>query len=252
MKIIIFILFFSLVSSVSCAGRLCFSYAETYYEQIYCELEAKGKGGDLPSFYDFRRNDEMVQALLLRQVSRRLGIELKIPLKASAPIAPASSSSLEHKSAIMACSLGKNGINCPSKRYTLVANQSNGQLGAEVLKDSNRMELAVFKGSLADRQAVDQYLQATYLQYLSKMMEIGLGGATLSYAKFAYLFMDLKAKGVDFSRRFETMYHYLKRDKININVPIKRQPPAEMTMDSCYPMQKLILCSVGLRNMIYL
>ena len=69
MKTIVLVIPMLLFCGAVHADRFCFTYAENYYEQIYCEVQASGQGKDLPGFYDFRRNDEMMQALCRTKVS---------------------------------------------------------------------------------------------------------------------------------------------------------------------------------------
>ncbi len=240
-------------SSAANADRFCFSYAESYYEQIYCEVQASGKGAGLPSMYDFRRNDERVQALLLKRFARRIGIELKMPASSSrnTVIEVGANPVLIDDNSFSGCELKINSIHCGTSRYKMVTNRTNKQLGNNALATSNRMNLAIFKGSLSDSIAVEMYLSESYQHYLSKMMEIGLGAATLSYAKFAFLFSDLNRKGIDFQKRFETMYRYLKQDKKNIAVTVKSKPPPGLTLEYCYRLERLILCSIGMTNIIF-
>ena len=63
------------------ADRWCFAHAESYYEQVFCQVKAAGKGRDLPQFYEFKKNNETTQALLLKRVAQQIGITLKMPGK---------------------------------------------------------------------------------------------------------------------------------------------------------------------------
>src|SRR5690606_29447940 len=63
------------------AQSYCFLSAPTYYEQAYCELQAKGAARGLPPFQQFKRNDETIQAVLLKRPAARLGIQLPTPKK---------------------------------------------------------------------------------------------------------------------------------------------------------------------------
>ena len=114
------------------------------------------------------------------------------------------------------------------------------------------MDMPTFRGSLSDRDAVEQYLRKSYQHYLFKMMDIGLGGSTLSYGKFAYLFDDLNSKGVSFGKRFEAMYGYLKKDKKTLSVPAKSQAPSELTPDDCYRLDVLLVCRLGVNNWLFM
>src|SRR5690606_13960643 len=71
----------SSISLSSYAQSFCFLSAATYYEQVYCELQAKGAARDLPPFHQFKRNDENIQAVLLKRPAARAGIDLPRPKK---------------------------------------------------------------------------------------------------------------------------------------------------------------------------
>ncbi|MEE8059510.1 MAG: hypothetical protein V3T17_16995 [Pseudomonadales bacterium] len=219
-----------------------------------CEVQARGKGKNLPAFYDFRRNDEKVQALLLKRFASRIGIALKMPKTSSRKVnvikSVPSFNVISHDS-VSNCERKKRLIRCGKKNYRLAGNRSNKQLKPEVLTANNRMGLPSYRGSLSDAQAVDEYLRESYQHYLFKMLEIGLGGVTLSYGKFAYLFNDLNSKGVGFSERFETIFTYLKLDKQKIAVPVKSTVPAELALDDCYRLDNLLLCWLGMDNFIF-
>lgn len=235
------------------ADQVCFSYAESYYEQVYCEVKAAGKGRDLPGFYDFRRNDEMMQALLLKRFARRIDIDLKLPKKTKVKAAnnKVAAKRPESDDLTARCDRSGNSIRCAQLTYHLVGNRTNQQLPPGILERSNKMGLPVFNGALTDTQAVDDYLVASYQQYLSKMLDIGLGGATLSYGKFAYLFADLNSKGLNFNERFELMYGYLKKDKQIMSVPAKATAPKKLSLADCYQLSQLLVCSYGKNNWIF-
>ena len=250
------LLLISLYSSQSNAGQFCFSYAENYYEQIYCEIKASGKGGGLPVWYDFRKSDEIVQALLLKPYVRSAGIKMTMPASTLAPVPSSkkitdSSSSRIVDLSLSNCVLGGDFINCSGKSYQLLSNKPNHQISKDALTKENRMGLADYWGSFSDAEAVDQYLSQSYYHYVVKMSDIGLGGSVLSYGKFMFLFDDLHRKGVGFSNRFEIMYHYLKLDKKKINVSIRSQLPEDLTLAQCFRLNSLLLCELGKRNMIF-
>tara|TARA_R110001592_G_scaffold52511_8_gene160708 strand:- start:25521 stop:25838 length:318 start_codon:yes stop_codon:yes gene_type:complete len=80
-----FLLFEAVVTQASSTTKYsaCFNQAETYYEQIYCEIKAKGQGVSLPSFVDFRKNNEQMQALLLKRKAEALNIPFTMQQKKS-------------------------------------------------------------------------------------------------------------------------------------------------------------------------
>ena len=69
----------ALLAGQSSAQSFCFASASSYYEQVYCELQARGEAKTLPPFYQFKRNDATTQALLLKRPAGRIGIELPMP-----------------------------------------------------------------------------------------------------------------------------------------------------------------------------
>ena len=63
------------------ADQFCFALAATYYEQVYCQLQAKAQTKGLPPFNQFKKNDEVVQASLLKRPAERNGIKLPAPVR---------------------------------------------------------------------------------------------------------------------------------------------------------------------------
>lgn len=243
-----------LVASQSHADRRCFSLAKSYYQQVYCELDARGKASGLPSFFDFSKNNETTQALLLKRPARSAGIELAMPVAAAKPQRDAAIEPAKQLSGgLRGCEYRGGSIDCPGHHYALVGNRANSRLAEDALSTSNQLGLAHYRGSLADVAALEQYLLQAYEQYLDKMLYIGLGAATLSWGKFYFLFMDLSAKGVSFSDRFEVMYHYLKIDKSAIAVSEKVSVPATGELSDCIDVgQHIVACGGSGRNAVYL
>lgn len=242
-----------LISSLSAlADSFCFAKAKTYYQQLYCEAKSRGYGSKLPGFYDFQRNNEMTQALLLKGPARSLGIALSMPVvvrqqpvfAVSAPTATASRSMSD-------CHLTGALIVCGNRLFHYRANQLNNALDNRALDESNSMAIPEFQGSYTDGQAVTSYLLTSYEHYLDKMLVIGLAEATMAYGSFAYLLNDLHDKGVSFSGRFEKMYFYLKQDKKQLAVSRHAQPPENMILDDCYPLQNFWVCGRNKRIYLY-
>lgn len=249
-------LVFALVSSTclfsASADRWCFTLAQTYFEQVYCQIQASGKTKGLPSYYDFKQNNDMTQGLLLRRFAPRVGIQIKVPrVSNKAKTVRASVNAKSSADVLSHCRLENNSFHCQSTVYRLVGNKNNDALEAGALKPANRMQLPEYQGLLSDVNAIDSYLLSSYTHYLEKMIKIGLGGSTLSYGKFVYLFNDLREKGISFSGRFETMYSYLKKDKQRLSVPLKSQAPAQMSHQDCYPLSSLLVCAFDTSNWIF-
>ncbi len=162
------------------ANQFCFASAKTYYEQIYCELEAKGKTKGLPSFDQFKRNNEIVQASLLKLPAERNRITLPPPKRAKSSAEDISVSNIpeSEKKAIFKKEIGKKESNkslsqqqekdnyvarkfdkpsgvtanancqlsaseivCSSQRYRLLGNKANKNLARGALLDENKMAL---------------------------------------------------------------------------------------------------------------
>lgn len=236
------------------ADDFCFLQATTYYEQIYCEVKAKGKGRSLPAFFDFQRNEPLMQALLLKRPAAKADIDMAMPVDEKNDIRPTATSprSTSTSSALDRCALSANVIRCGSGRYQLVGNLANSKLTEVALSKSNKMGLAGFSGNLSNESQVTDYLISQYQRYLEKMMEIGLGAVTLSLEKFHFLFYDLSQRGVSFSSRFETMYQFLKKDKKNISVSENFNADPGLSIDACYEIGlEIISCSGSKRNYAY-
>ena len=263
------------------ANQFCFASAKTYYEQVYCELEAKGKTKDLPSFDQFKHNNEVVQASLLKLPAERNRIALPPPKKTASSVSDVTASTIEKKaiakkeSGIQAapaqqeniqedyiprkfdkgsvvgdprCQLHTAEIQCTTKRYKLIGNRTNSHLDEGALLDSNKMLLPLYQPG----QSLSAYVTAAYRQYIEKMCAIGLGGVTMTYTRFAYLYEDLQSKNVNFVQRFELMYSFLKKDKAAMWISEKIPVNAQLAMQYCELMtEKLYICAAQGQNYIF-
>lgn len=258
------------------AKNFCFVKAETYYEQVFCEVSSKGNGRRLPDFYDFRKNDPLIQALLLKKPAARSGIALAMPRKktkkaqnnAKANVndransranisAKNAVSSAKHQQSVEptwrgGCEFDKNTIVCAKKRYVLTGNKNNNRLKADALSKGNRMGLVPYSKRLDNKVDVNDYLILSYQRYIEKMLAIGLGGVTMSSGKFAFLFHDLTNRGVSFNERFETMYRHLIKDKKTIRVNERASVDRPLSMDRCsYLNDKIITCAATQKNFLF-
>lgn len=248
----------------------CYAMADGYYEQVYCELQARGEAGSLPPMFEFKRNDATTQALLLRRPAERAGIEVPMPRQqadtprtrpALAPLSPepeparATSAPAEQVApaqALAGCELAGTVIHCPSGDYQLLGNRNNRHLAPNALEPENAMALPEFDGNMDDPAAVNRYLHRAYERYIDRMLAIGLGGVTMSYGRFAYLFEDLHNKGLDFGARFETMYRFLKQDKASMSVSEQPVMDNRLTIADCdFLNRELFVCSRGGRNYVF-
>lgn len=233
----------------------CFLDAETYYEQVYCEIKDRDPSTRLPSFIDFKKNPAKMQALLLMRKAKALGIEINMP--------PSNKPESENRSPKKAkhftvntpgsCQLKGQEIICADGKYVQVGNLPNKTLKEGVLNGTNRLILENYKGSRTHSQQMIAHLTQQYIIYLQKMLEIGLGGETMSFTKFHSLFQDISAKGVDFAKRFDTMFQFLKRDKTNINVRKAIEPLTNIDISNCAQLTgRMFTCDNRKRNTIYL
>jgi hypothetical protein len=263
------------------AKQFCFAMAESYYEQVYCELEVKAQTKSLPSFEQFRKNDERVQASLLKRLAERNNIKLPLPkfisnagspeaatasvlpFQASVPPSQTSVSPSQTKvssgqttelsakisvsNELNECVIAAKAINCATSHFHLAGNKANSRLAANALSAENLMGLPVFDGQLAQA-----YLPVAYRQYIEKMDAIGLAGVTMTYGKFSYLFRDVQAKGLNFSDRFETMYRFLKKDKATMGVSEASSMPRGLSLSDCQQLTfTRIVCAHQGRNYLF-
>ena len=263
------------------AKNFCFVKAETYYEQIFCEVSSKGNGRHLPDFYDFRKNDPLIQALLLKKPAARSGIALAMPRKkiksvrnvvAKNSIENSVKASVsnglkksgqtnakhnknqqrEQSSWRRDCEFYKNSIVCATKRYVLTGNKNNNTLKEGALSKTNRMGIAPYGKRLDSKADVNDYLVLSYQRYIEKMLVIGLGGVTISSGKFAFLFHDLTNRGVSFNERFETMYRHLIKDKKTIRVNERASIDRPLSMERCLSLSdEIITCAATQKNFLF-
>ena len=259
----------------------CFAMAESYYEQLYCEIRAKGEGSNLPAFYQFKNNNEQTQALLLKRPAAKIGIVVKAPTlnssakKANLSLQSKKSSTTSSSQANIAqpptseqrapittpeptltrtqgCMLKEQHILCGSQHYRLLTNLHNKRLSNTALASTNKMALPRFTGNMQNEEQVREYLYQAYEQYLNQMRSIGLAGVTTRFGKFSYLFYDYHDKGLDFPDRFETLFHYLKKDKAALGVSEQPADSQGMTLAQCaWLSTQYYVCEHGRNNLVY-
>lgn len=255
------------------ADQFCFALAETYYEQVYCQLQAKAQTKGLPPFNQFKKNNEAVQASLLKRPAERNGIKLPAPARRTQPpatsIAPQKIITNPHSRTPKAianepetvakrsvkvdsnntsgCDLSGSQIRCGSRVFKLQGNKANHRLAQGALSSDNKMDLPRYQGG-----GMSQYLAQAYGKYINKMCEIGLCSVTMTYGKFAYLYQDLHSKGLDFPQRFEIMYGFLKKDKATMGVSESSSAPKNLSMDECVAITDMrYVCDHQGRNYIF-
>ncbi|GAA3956857.1 hypothetical protein [Allohahella marinimesophila] len=268
------------------ANDTCLDAARTELERAYCRVVKGGEGAGLPSFEDFRRNDVLVQALLLKRPAERLGLTLpgrsstpSVPpgsvtapppmpaLPKPPPLAPASASmsstsratspatSPAANAGMDECRLTGQGdvITCANSRYVLAANKQNSALVRGVLEDANRLDLPSYRGPRSDNDAVIRYLSDVYAIYVQKMLGIGLGAATLSFTEFHHAFHTTESAGVDFARRSEETFQLLKADRKTMAVQTRLHDKLPDSIDACMDISsEIIVCDDVGTNWVFI
>ncbi|MEX1032325.1 MAG: hypothetical protein WDZ30_03105 [Cellvibrionaceae bacterium] len=251
------------------ANQGCSALARSELEQLYCTIKATSAGAGLPSLGDFRRNDETVQALLLKQPARRLGLAVPDvsviqPAPRERKTEPAKRSTgprqavetsqpiAEPVDSLHGCQMFKREIRCPTRHYRLVDNMGNHALEAGALGVHNTFELARFTGDFQDKQAVNRYLAESYRHYIEKMLSIGLGGVTMSYTRFHRTFRELGDKNEDFAARSATMFRYLKQDKSSMAIAPRHEEYLPTSIEQCFDLSDtLVICDDRDRNWVF-
>ena len=241
----------------------CPMQPQTAHERVYCQVWEKGGGSSLPSFNDFRRNSPQVQALLLKRQAARFGIDMpdsepepvseqlpdqlpEAPVSAPMPSTEPSPVSTDVAGAepppaaspnpfagFKECQLDGETIVCPRRRYQLASNLPNSALPEGVLEDQNLLGLDSYHGDPADEAKLHGYLSQAYDRYIQKMLEIGLGGATMSFTQFYHGYQRHLASGVDYAQRLEATFHLLKQDKKTMAVQARLTDKLPQTLEHC-------------------
>ncbi len=152
------------------------------------------------------------------------------------------------------CQLSDKAISCGGDIiYQLVENRAVGELSAQVLNSDNKMSLPAFEGEISNKNAVQEYLQQAYKKYLAKMIEVGLGGSTMTFNKFAYIFHDAHERDFDFVARFEMMFDFLKKDKQQSGGVTQDALDDGLSIEFCGEIgEETIVCSKTARNRVYM
>jgi len=276
LALVTFMLFLLPSFNVSASvDKKCLSQAKSDYERIYCEVISRGEGRGLPRFEDFKNNDVLVQKLLLKRPAAKLKIKLpshkeskhisrkQTPRKSNiAPTKKPKPSSNNAKEATLPpalstfsltqCRLTHDKILCGKNSFVMKTNQPNKKLSPGVFDESYTMNLPVYSGSKEDNLEVQYYLSNAYTVYIRKMLDIGLGASTMSYTRFFHTYHDLQAKNVSFTDRFETMYSYLKKDKISMSVNGVLSDKRPVHISQCDDInEQIIACESNGFNWIY-
>ena len=241
--------------------RTCFAHAQTVYETVYCEVHAELGGAKLPDYWDFKKNNEVMQALLLKKPARQLAINLPKPIartrNARSITTPVAKSTIETRQQPAGsrqhnhCTRAGRELQCGAQHYTALGNTANAELDPGIWQASFKLQLQPFDGNYQNDAEVLAYLQQGYSRYLQHMIAIGLAGETFSFTKFAFFFDDHYAKGVDFAKRFEKMFYYLKQDKKNIAVSTALDFPASIDSRHCSSFGNILACAGQSNNYLF-
>ncbi|WP_227546017.1 hypothetical protein [Marinobacter fonticola] len=143
-------------------------------------------------------------------------------------------------------------ILCSGRAYRLATNQPNSALADGVLDESNTLGLDNYKGDLNDEAAARRYLSNAYDRYIAKMLEIGLGGASMSFTRFYNSFHRHEAEGIDFAERMESTFSYLKQDKQNLGISGRLTEELPKRIQECaWAGRAIIVCDNVATNWIY-
>lgn len=274
------------------AKKACLRQAQSPLEQLYCEIKAKGEGKILPTLTDFRRNNKQVQTLLLKRDAEKLGLAIPVASGARSPgtgaqppddekttastgqpvqskpavkqvaminrpPSEATSVSFPRKAIqntqvkLSACELKRRQIRCGKQSYALVNNLPNSKLSPAALSAGNQLRFPRWQNE--SNISEHAYLTQTYRIYIDKMLQIGLGAATMSFTRFHDNYYDLKSQNIDFNQRFSQMYEYLKNDKQKMQVPSQLISKLPEGIQFCDLLRAdLIVCDNGFNNWLYM
>ncbi len=251
--------------------KVCELEAKAPLELSYCEILKAGHGGSLPNFYEFRRNPESTQRLLLRGSASKAGITLpgtsgkqarttiittpppkaeQNPKQAPPPAAYRDAlprENVKQNTSIHQCQIQENRILCNTQQYFLAINVPVKRIKASVLSAQNRL---LFRPQTAQETAIE-YLSDMYPLYIEKMLLLGLGDSTLSFTKFHAIYEGAKDNNA-FRERFTEMYELLKKERQSMAVKSRYLNNYPTNIGSCMPISaQLIACDNVAQNWIY-
>lgn len=277
----IIFLSFAPISGFSMSFKSCKLEAKTPLENTYCDILEKGDSHSLPGFFDFRRNSEQTQRLLLTTPARRAGVALPAQTlrkptfsnsakteapKASAPsygndreLRGTNSNSDSSRDSdigntengglsLSGCELNADKISCPQISYFLTINIPLRRLDMRALSDDNTL----FFREKSDGESALQYLSSLYPYYVEKMLLIGLGDSTLSFTKFNAIYQESLKQEENFTQRFSSMYELLKKERQSMAIKRRYRNNFPENLSQCMQLSsKLIACDNIEQNWIY-
>lgn len=161
------------------------------------------------------------------------------------------------------CSLQHEKILCGGHSFTLQENRPRSMLGKGALNEANRMNIDKFFGlqryqhlnldqiletdvNPEERQQITQYYKDAYVQYISKMLEIGLGGSVMRWLVFT------KGQVGSLSPRLEMSFNHLKDQKKYLGTGRKIPLHPTLSINDCDRLNdKIVSCYISVSR-IYL
>lgn len=255
------------LKALACLGK-------TELEKTYCKIKQTPHGASLPNFFEFRKNSHSTQRLLLKRPAKKAGIALpaaspqnmanqnaRKPTTTTKPpiaqnvraeqakiLSPSAVNTVTPSQGISRCSLKGEYLLCPkTKPYRLSNNLSKNLLSKEALSASNQLSLPERHHYTVESVGQD------YQMYIDKMLQIGLGGSTMSFSKFFYTHQEVRNQGQDHRARFKQMYEFLKQDRRTMAIKRRYDDKLPKSIDQCQMLgQRLVVCDDGPRNWIYI
>ncbi len=231
----------------------CLSQASTELEETYCDISAREQNADLPNLYQFRKNPENIQRLLLGRLAEKYDIALPETKKhiAQAQVAKLQSSENTLPS-LSNCELKGNHISCPGEYYQLINNLKNNQLKAAAFSSHNQLIIPKKDDTEFREESDYRYLSNIYPIYIRKMLDLGLGDSTMSFTKFATVYWQSKLEETDFSERFRYMYNQLKIEKSRNQVRDRYRDNYPIELHQCMRLDdEIVVCDDMAQNWVY-
>ncbi|MCB1616352.1 MAG: hypothetical protein KDI30_10095 [Pseudomonadales bacterium] len=256
------------------------------YELVFCELKNRGKFPLAPALEEFRKNPPDMQYLLLKRHAQRNRLKIEAPTQDDKnhttggavysrqderqdevllpPVETGDSETDSRPASVhieaggtdkalpmkQVCKKNAGNLFCDNRLFRLQGNRRNASLEAGVLDDDFRMDLPRYSPVYP---SVADYLGVAYLRYIERMHAIGLSGATLSYSKFAGIFVVSQKDHSDFVARFETMFRFLKIDKKTMGVREAITMENDFSVQNCSMLSdRFVVCDSGKANYVFM
>lgn len=244
----------------------CSFKPKTELEEVYCEIEQSKFKRSLVNSYEFRKNAKKTQHLLLAPYAKKLGISMptkesskpnhKLNVKRASTTAHINKVSTkpipENEDSMAACKIAGRHIHCKTGQYTLVRNMPNSKLDIRLLQTDNALSLPAKNDVPFSQMSEVEYLSKTYPLYINKMISIGLGGSTFSFTKYVSTYKRIQKSDKDFSKRFEKMFSYLKKDKLTNGIAKQSTDTSHIAIGDCYFAEtQLVICDDIQSNWVF-